>query len=202
MSKLKICGLMSGQDSAYANAVCPDFAGMILSSGFRRSISWDTAVEIREKLNQEIPLVGVFVNAELDDIQKYTDSQIIQYIQLHGQEDAAYISAVQKATGLPVIKAFQVKSAENIQQAESCNADMVLLDSGTGSGKQFDWSLLSAVKRTYFLAGGLSPENAAQVLEHYQPFALDVSSGVETDGKKDFQKMKDMAETVRAWRKQ
>ena len=88
-------------------------------------------------------------------------------------------------TGKPVIKAFRIKTKEDALKAEKSPADMILLDAGAGDGRTFDWSLIgSAVKRPYFLAGGLDPSNAGAAIEALDPWGLDVSSGIESEGKK------------------
>ena len=197
MTKIKICGLMSAQDARFANEVRPDFAGMILSAGFRRSVSAETAAAIRAALDPQIPAVGVFVDAPAADIAAFVTSGIIQIVQLHGHEDAAYLAALRQMTDVPVWQAFRIRNAEDVRQAEQSAADTVLLDSGTGTGKAFDWSLLSGITRPYFLAGGLNPENAADAVGTLHPAGVDVSSGVETDGRKDFQKMRAFVRAVR-----
>ena len=197
MTKIKICGLMSAQDARFADEVRPDFAGMILSSGFRRSVSAETAAAIRAALDPQIPAVGVFVDAPAADIAAFVTSGIIQIVQLHGHEDAAYLAALRQMTDVPVWQAFRIRNAEDVRQAEQSAADTVLLDSGTGTGKAFDWSLLSGITRPYFLAGGLNPENAADAVGTLHPAGVDVSSGVETDGRKDFQKMRAFVRAVR-----
>lgn len=197
MTKIKICGLMSAQDAQYANAVRPDLAGMILSQGFRRTVSAETAREIRTALDSGIPAVGVFVNAQIPEIAAFAARGIIQLVQLHGKEDAAYIRGLRMICDLPVIQAFKIASQADIELAAQSDADIVLLDSGTGTGKPFDHSLLAGFPRPYFLAGGLSPENAAALIAQHQPYGADVSSGVETDGKKDLAKMQAFADAVR-----
>lgn len=197
MTKVKICGLMSAQDAQYANAVSPDLAGMILTKGFRRTVSAETAREIRNALESSIPAVGVFVNAQIPEIAAYVERGIIQLVQLHGKEDAAYIRDLRMICTVPIIQAFKIASQADVKRAEQSDADIVLLDSGTGTGKPFDHSLLEGFARPYFLAGGLSPENAAALITQHQPYGVDVSSGVETDGKKDFAKMQAFVNAVR-----
>lgn len=197
MTKIKICGLMSAQDAQYANEVMPDLAGMILSKGFRRSISAETAREIRAALENRIPAVGVFVNAQIPEISAFASRGIIQLVQLHGKEDNAFIRDLRTICKLPVIQAFRVASPADLRLAERSDADIVLLDSGTGTGKPFDHALLGGFSHPYFLAGGLSPENAAAVIAQHSPYGVDVSSGVETDGRKDSAKMRAFADAVR-----
>ena len=197
MTKIKICGLMSAQDALYLNAVHPDYAGMILTPGFRRSVTQKTAGEIRSALVPEIPLTGVFVNADIAEITAYLQNSIIQLVQLHGHEDAAYIAALREQTDARIIQACRIRNPEDVERAEQSAADIILLDSGTGTGKTFDWSLLSGIQRPFFLAGGLNPENAAEAIHSLHPAGADVSSGVETDGRKDPAKICAFVRTVR-----
>ena len=197
MTKIKICGLMTPQDAAFVNAVQPDFAGMILSPGFRRTVTRETAAAIRKALDAAIPAVGVFVDADPADIAAYVNSGIIQTVQLHGHEDAAYIEKLRQMTDAHIFQAFRIRSAADVQQAEQSAADMILLDSGTGTGKVFDWSLLSDIRRPYLLAGGLHPGNVAEAVAALHPAGVDVSSGVETDGRKDFAKIQAFVRAVR-----
>ena len=197
MTKIKICGLMTPQDAAFVNAVQPDFAGMILSPGFRRTVTRETAAAIREALDTAIPAVGVFVDADPADIAAYVNSGIIQTVQLHGHEDAAYIEKLRQMTDAQIFQAFRIRSAADVQQAEQSAADMILLDSGTGTGRVFDWSLLSDIRRPYLLAGGLHPGNVAEAVAALHSAGVDVSSGVETDGRKDFAKIQAFVRAVR-----
>lgn len=197
MTKIKICGLMSPADAQSVNDAHPDYAGMILSPGFRRTVTQETAAAIRSALDPAIPAVGVFVNAEPAEIAAYLERGIIQLVQLHGNEDAAYIAALRQMTDAQIFQAFRIRSAADVQQAEQSAADMILLDSGTGTGKVFDWTLLSGITRPYLLAGGLNPENAAEAVGTLQPAGVDVSSGVETDGRKDPEKIRAFVQAVR-----
>lgn len=197
MTKIKLCGLMRPQDAEAVNAVHSDLAGMILSPGFRRSVTAETAGRIRKTLADSIPAVGVFVNAQIAEITAFAERGIIQLVQLHGDEDAAYIRNLRMVCTLPVIRAYQIHSAEDVQQAARSDADIVLLDSGTGSGRAFDHSLLRDFPRPFFLAGGLTPETAAEAIERYKPYGVDTSSGIETGGIKDIAKMRAFCAAVR-----
>ena len=173
MTKVKFCGLTRDEDIDAANRLTPDFAGLVFAEKSRRYVSPERAREIREKLDRRIKTVGVFVNADISFI--------------HGGEDDAYIRKLKKVIDRPVIKAFRIDSETDILRAGASAADMVLLDSGTG--KRIDWYLADMMTRPYFLAGGLTPENAGDAVMTLHPFALDVSSGIETDGHKDEEKM-------------
>jgi len=198
MTKIKICGLMSAKDAEYANEAKPDWAGMILAPRRRRTVSCETAKEIRQKLDRSIPLVGVFVNADITEIAELAENHIIQYVQLHGQETAEYIRELRVLCKLPIIQAFSIRCAEDLQAAEQSPADIILLDNGNGGTDQcFDHTLLSGFSRPYLLAGGITPENSAEIIANCHPYGLDTSSGVETDGRKDPEKMRKIVMAVR-----
>jgi len=198
MTFVKLCGLRSWRDAQAFNESGADLAGMILSSGFRRSITSGSARGIRQALRDEIPLCGVFVNAEIGRIVSYTEQGLIDVIQLHGQESNEYIDTVRVHCPLQkIIKAVVVKSAADIELANNSHADLVLLDGGTGQGNGFDYSLIEGMRRPYVLAGGLDSKNVAQVIRRLHPYGVDTSSGVETDGKKDPKKMAAFVNAVR-----
>ena len=130
----------------------------------------------------------MFVDEAPEIVADLLNSGIIDLAQLHGGEDEAYIQGLRQLTDQPIIKAFQIKSRHDLAEAEACTADHILLDSGAGTGNVFDWSVLRDVKRPYFLAGGLSPDNVGDAVRLLHPYAVDVSSGIETDGRKDEEK--------------
>lgn len=196
MTRVKLCGLRSEADVRAVLELRPDYAGFILSSGFRRSVG---AAEFRMLSamleGSGIARVGVFVNEPLTSLAAL--AEFTDFIQLHGSEDDEYILKVRELTGKPVIKAFTVKSAGDIAEAERSPADFVLLDSGTGTGSAFDHSLICGIRRDYFLAGGLAPENVGNAIDRFEPFAVDASSSLETDGIKDKAKMAAFTSAVR-----
>ena len=197
MTAVKLCGLTSPEDVRAVLTVKPDYAGMVLSAGFRRTVEYERFAEMSALLEGSgIKRVGVFVNEPEDSIcERFADKLAV--IQLHGCEDNDYIRRIQARTGKPVIKAFTVKSAEDIAAAGESAADFVLLDSGTGTGTSFDHSLISDIERPFFLAGGLNPDNVAEAVKRFAPFAVDTSSGIETCGKKDIKKMAAFVNAVR-----
>jgi len=196
MTRVKLCGLRSEADVRAVLELRPDYAGFILSSGFRRSVG---AAEFRMLSamleGSGIARVGVFVNEPLTSLAAL--AEFTDFLQLHGSEDDEYILKVRELTGKPVIKAFTVKSAGDITEAERSPADFVLLDSGTGTGSTFDHSLICGIRRDYFLAGGLAPENVGKAIDRFEPFAVDASSSLETDGIKDKAKMAAFTNAVR-----
>ena len=195
-TKIKICGLFRPQDIEYANQARPDYAGFILAPGFRRSIGKAQAVEFRRGLDAGIPAVGVFVDAPCEEILSYLKEGIIQMAQLHGNETEEDIRYIRASSGMPVVKAVKVKNRNDVEAWLDSEADYLLFDAGTGSGKTFDWNLLADEDREYFLAGGLNAGNLAQALA-LQPYAVDLSSGVETDGVKNLEKMRAAVNLVR-----
>lgn len=198
--KVKFCGLKRPCDIAWANELHPDYAGFVFA-GQKRRVSDDQAAALRKELDPSIQAVGVFVDDSLEHMGKLVAAGTIQIVQLHGQEDDAMIDAVRQSLQVPVIKAFSIASQDDVRKAEQSRADYILLDHGAGgTGDCFDWALLGQLNRPYFLAGGLNPDNAVQAAA-FHPYALDVSSGIETDGVKDKEKMKLFMARVRAYRR-
>ena len=203
--KIKICGLRRPEDIAYANESAPDFVGFILSSGFRRSIDEEMARQLKAKLNPGIPAIGVFVNDSPERIAQLLEEGVIDAAQLHGQESEEDIMYIKAATGKPVIKAIKVENRYAVEAWLDTAADYLLLDSGTGTGKTFDWTILDELLADYggelpkqfFLAGGLNADNLHEAATRWRPYAVDLSSSVETDGTKDLSKMLMAVQIVR-----
>lgn len=200
-------------DIEYANRIKPDFVGFIFANT-RRKISAAQAKQFREALDAEIPAVGVFVNEDISVITSLVQNGCIDMIQLHGEEDADYIRRLREICDVPVIKAVKVQMVEQIRQAAALPVDYLLLDTYRkgvlgGTGEAFDWELLREAKivagdtaegelfgKPYFLAGGLHAGNLREAAA-LGSYGLDVSSGIETDGSKDFTKMVEVMELVR-----
>ena len=195
--KNKICGLRRQCDIDYVNLYKPDYVGFILSKPFRRYIAPENAAQLISQLNGKITSVGVFVDEPIEYVVAAAKAAKIGIIQLHGSEDDVYIKSIKEAVNLPIIKAFKVQSEYDIAAAKVSTADYVLLDSGTGTGVSFDWSLISDIGREFFLAGGINSDNAASAIEKHHPYVLDISSGVETDGVKDKAKIETLIAAVR-----
>ncbi len=200
MSKIKICGLSRPEDVAFVNEAKPDYAGFVIQVPKSiRNVSVQTLYRLRKQLREEIPAVGVFVNAPLDLVVNLCRDKILSYVQLHGQENGEYIKRLKEQTEVPVIQAFSISSREDVQKAAASQADYPLLDHGRGgTGESFDWSLISHMERPYFLAGGLTSKNVGEAIETLHPFAVDMSSSVETDGKKDYEKIMAAVAAVRS----
>lgn len=197
MTKIKLCGLTRHCDIEYANKLLPEYIGFVFAPKSSRYISCEYASELRQKLDSRITPVGVFVNEEIEVIAKLVKSNIIDAVQLHGNEDEKYIADLQKNVDCIIIKAFRIEQAADINSADSCCADYVLLDSGGGTGKTFDHSLIQNISRPYFLAGGLTPENIGTAINKLHPYAVDASSSLETNGFKDINKMTAFVKAVR-----
>ena len=197
MTKIKFCGLKRKADIEAANALKPDYIGFVFAKDSPRYISPENAAVLKSRLSPEISAVGVFVNERPESIASLLNDGVIDLAQLHGDEDEAYISWLKVLTGKPVIKAFRITSTSEAMEASASSADMILLDSGTGSGRTFNWQLIKGLRRPYFLAGGLDPVNAGDAVRLLNPWAVDVSSGIETDGLKDIKKMAAFAAAVR-----
>ena len=197
MTKIKMCGLSRTEDLEAANAIKPDYIGFVFAEISKRRVSALEASKLKSKLNPEIKAVGVFLDDKLDFVASMLNLGIVDVVQLHGSEDEEYIEKVRKITNKPIIKAFIIRSKEDVERAEKSTADYILLDGGKGEGKAFDWSLLKDIKRPYFLAGGLNPVNVSDAVKALKPYAVDVSTGIETDGVKDREKMTAFAGAVR-----
>jgi phosphoribosylanthranilate isomerase len=199
MSKIKICGLSRPQDIDYVNEAQPDFCGFIVNvPKSRRNVSPDTLRSLRKSLRPEVLPVGVFVNEDPETIVSLVLDGTLALVQLHGQEDEAYIAALREKISVPIIKAFRVDTRQDVENAQTSSADYILLDNGSGgTGQVFDWSLLQSAARPYILAGGLGPDNLASAVQALHPFAVDLSSGVETDGFKDREKILAAVRAVR-----
>ncbi len=197
MIKIKMCGLSRLCDIDYVNEVKPEFAGFVFAEKSRRYVTPEKALELRRKLDGKIIPVGVFVNSDIIFVSELVKSGTIDIVQLHGTEDNQYIENLRKIVDVPIIQAFQIEKAEDIQKAENSHAEYVLLDSGKGSGKTFNHSLVKNINRPYFLAGGLTPENVRDIADRLKPYAVDASSSLETDGYKDINKMRAFADALR-----
>lgn len=191
MTKIKICGLYRPEDVRYVNEIKPDFAGFVIEfPRSHRNVSSRRAHELCLRLSRDIVPVGVFVDCPIDTVADLYFSGTVKIAQLHGDEDEEYISALRRAApGCAVWKAFHIRTPRDILEAERSSADLVLLDNGQGTGESFDWSLLSSVRRDYILAGGLTPETIPEAVRTLRPWAVDLSSGVETDKIKDRSKI-------------
>ena len=213
MVKIKICGMRRSEDIEMANRYKPDYIGFVFADSPRK-VSYDQAKELSELLSDEIVPVGVFVNEHMKLIVDLFRDGIIEMAQLHGDEDEKYIRNLKdksiEETGkqIPVINAIEIKDGDDYNDEllkwRDSASDYFILDSGKGSGKTFDWSLIDKesefFKNSIFLAGGLNSENLALAMEEFNPFAVDLSSSVETDGFKDEEKIEEIIEIMENYR--
>ncbi|MEE0839748.1 MAG: phosphoribosylanthranilate isomerase [Acutalibacteraceae bacterium] len=197
MTKIKLCGLSRPCDIGAANELKPDYIGFVFAPKSKRYVTPEKAMELKQMLLPEIQSVGVFVNEKPETVVKLLQDGTIDIAQLHGAEDEEYIIQLRQLTDKPIIKAFRIETASDIEKALQSTADYLLLDSGAGTGTVFDWKLIQNIKRPYFLAGGLDADNAAEAVNTLRPYALDVSSGIETSGLKDKSKMAAFVSAVR-----
>ena len=201
MTQIKFCGLTRPEDVAAANAIEPEYIGFVFAPQSRRYASPEQAKALKARLDPTIKAVGVFVNEAPEAVARLLNENVIDIAQLHGQEDAAYIARLRRLTEKPLWQAFRVEDAASLAAAAKSTADKVLLDSGTGgTGTSFNWKLLQGFPRLYILAGGLDVVNVAAAIARLHPAGVDVSSGIETNGKKDPAKMTAFAAAVRAER--
>lgn len=188
--KIKLCGLTRSCDIEAVNELQPDYIGFVFAKKSRRYVSPEKAEELKAMLAPGIQAVGVFVNEEPEQIVSLLEAGTIDVAQLHGQEGEREIRRLRELTDHPLIQAFRIDTEQDVERANASTADYVLLDSGAGgTGTVFDWDLLQAIRRPYFLAGGLDSENLGTVKAKLNPYGIDVSSGIETDGYKDKEKM-------------
>ena len=197
MTEVKFCGNRTLGDIGFVNEVRPDYAGFILAKGFRRTVDDAAAEKLAEAVRPGISRVGVFVDDAPERVARFLNEGIVDIAQLHGSETEAYIARLREMTSGTVMKCFRPETAEDVRLALRSSADLVMLDGGHGSGKTFDWSLLGGMKRKYFLAGGLTPENVGDAVRRLRPLAVDTSSGTETEGKKDIRRMRMFMDAVR-----
>ena len=181
---IKICGLKRKEDIEYVNVLKPDLVGFVFAQS-KRQISIDTAIKLKSILNKDIKIVGVFRNDNINLIKKIVKLDIIDYIQLHGNENDEYILKIKNFCNLPIIKAYQ----------DSEYADYILYDNlEPGSGKECNWKVIN--DKQFFLAGGININNISKAIK-LNPYCIDISSGVEVNGNKDFNKMKELIDRIR-----
>lgn len=207
MVRIKICGLSRPEDIEYVNEARPDYCGFIIQvPASRRNVTAEQLRRFRERLSDRILSVGVFVNADPALPEALLKDGVIDIAQLHGQENERYVKQLREKTGKTAIKAFPVAAQGDLERAFSSCADMVLLDHGKGgTGETFDWAVLEKYRaggkepeKPFFLAGGLEPDNISEAVRRCRPFGVDLSSAVETDGKKDREKIMAAVAAVRS----
>jgi len=185
MTKIKLCGLSRQCDIELANGLKPEYIGFVFFKKSHRYITPERAKKLKKLLDASIKAVGVFINEAPEAVSELLNDGVIDIAQLHGGEDEDYIKRLRLLTDKPIIKAFRITHEEDVRYVNQSTADHVLLDSGAGTGRVFNWGLIESVDRPYFLAGGLDADNVNEAVRTLHPYAVDVSSGIETDGIKD-----------------
>lgn len=196
MTKIKLCGIKCEEDIKVVNEVLPDYIGFVFAGKSKRYISFDKAKKLKNQLDDRIKAVGVFVNDDIENIAYLVKNKIIDIVQLHGNEDESYINTLKTKINVPIIYAYQIKSKVDIKSINK-NTDFILLDAGAGCGETFDETLLEGFDNEYFLAGGLSIDNIKEKIMKLHPYGVDVSSGIETEGKKDAAEIRKFVSLVR-----
>jgi phosphoribosylanthranilate isomerase len=212
---VKLCGLRCEEDMDAALEAGADAVGMVVDvPGARRSISPAHAAGLVKhlrlhagELHRKPPkTVGVFVDEPIERVVDIAREARLDAVQLHGREDEDYVMRLRSRLehgdasvwSVGIVQAFQVHDTSDVNRARGGAADLVLLDAGAGAGVAFDWALARDFGRPFILAGGLNPGNVAEAVHAVRPLAVDMSSGVETDGVKDPSKMRAAVAAVRA----
>lgn len=198
MVKIKICGLKRLEDIEIVNKYKPDYVGFVFADS-KRKVSQELASEMKKNLDSDIITVGVFVDADSNEIIELFNSGIIDVAQLHGSESEDYIRNLKERTNyeLKVINAIEMSDEKDLLEYDNSIADYLLFDSGKGSGKTFDWSLIrDDLDKEFFLAGGIDIFNVGEAIDNFNPYAIDLSSSLETDGFKDENKIKEIMEVI------
>lgn len=201
---IKICGLFRDEDIDYANEARPNYIGFVFAKSTRQ-VSAALAQYLRFRLANDIIPVGVFVNAPIPFIVELYHNGVISIAQLHGSEDESYITKLKtlsetsiRQKRIPAIKVIKSILPDSEANNIPANADYLLVDSGAGSGKTFNWDILKSIEfgKPWFLAGGIDGGNIKKAME-LNPFAIDISSGAETDGIKDRKKILQLVSSVK-----
>ncbi|MDE7329195.1 MAG: phosphoribosylanthranilate isomerase [Clostridia bacterium] len=196
MTKIKFCGLSREQDIQAANQLLPDYIGFVFAKNSKRYVSEVQAAKLKSLLSPAIKAVGVFVDEKVEVVADLLNRGVIDIAQLHGNEDGSYVDRLKSLTDKKILQAFKINAKQDVLRAKSSGCDFVLLDGGSGDGKTFDYSLIKDFDRPFFLAGGLTADNLQSALS-LKPYAVDCSSGIETNGAKDPAKMADFIQTIR-----
>ena len=187
---VKFCGIQCSEDVQLINNALPTFCGFVVNvPTSTRSITAAEQAHLAQQLAPNVYAVGVLVDEPLANAVELARSGHFDALQLHGNEDANYLIELRKYTNIPLIQAFRVTNGCNFSTIEHSPADMVLLDSGSGSGKPFDWDLIPDLQRPFLLAGGLASHNIIPAIQRARPWGVDISSGIEQNGRKNADKI-------------
>ncbi len=196
MTKIKICGIRRFEDIAYLNELQPDYCGFVFAKSKRR-VDVEQVSHLIKKLSADIKKVGVFVDEKPQKVIGIAEKLKLQVIQLHGSENQGYIN---KLKGYEVWKALKISNLESIEEIVNYKCEKLILDNSmAGSGQSFKWEFVQQKVEgsLIMLAGGLTSENVQQGIMQLNPYGVDVSSGVETQGFKDYRKIKEFIQKVR-----
>ena len=207
MTKIKICGLKSLEDVAIVNEVMPEYVGFVFAKS-KRKVSKELALQMRVALHPKIQVVGVFVKEPMEHIVDLCQEQIIDLVQLHGEETLEYVQELRRKIKQPIIYAKRLaqtgerSKGDLPQELERFPTDYLLFDTYVkdvygGSGKLIDYEGVPKLRKPFFLAGGLTEETVVKAIVSVKPYCVDVSSGVETDGRKDCEKIIRFVQQVR-----
>lgn len=200
MVEIKVCGLKREEDIKYVNELKPDYVGFIFAKS-SREITLEWGKNLVKKLDKNIKTVGVFVDKEISEVEKIASNLKLDVLQFHGKEDNEYMSYFKD---YEVWKALGVNNKEDLKEINKYNAYGILLDSKVlgrigGTGESFNWNIISNFKidKKLILAGGLNSNNVKEGISKINPNIVDVSSGVEIEGFKDFDKIKEFIKKAR-----
>ena len=208
--KVKMCGISKVETIPAIVDAKPDYMGLVFAPS-KRQVTVEQAKILIEELHKQcinhydikvVKTVGVFVNETLDNLVRIADTANLDAVQLHGDEDEAFIQSLKERTNVEVWKAVQIRSAADAEAWIDSSADMLLFDAyhkdeRGGTGEVFDWSCLDEFERPFMLAGGIDSTNVARAIRRVRPYGIDISSGIETEGVKDNEKIKAFTNIVR-----
>ena len=216
--KVKMCGISKVETIPAVVEAKPDYMGLVFAPS-KRQVTVDQAKTLVEELHKECALkygsdtehdkndtiktVGVFVNETVDNLVTIANEANLDAVQLHGDEDEAFIQSLKERTNVEVWKAVQIRSAADVEEWIDSSADMLLFDTyhkdeRGGTGEVFDWSSLDAFERPFMLAGGIDSTNVARAIRTVRPYGIDISSGIETNGVKDDEKITAFTKIVKS----
>ncbi|MDO4182022.1 MAG: phosphoribosylanthranilate isomerase [Coriobacteriia bacterium] len=184
--RIKCCGMFRPEDIVAVNAALPDYCGFVVNfPKSHRSVTPQQCAALKAQLDPAVKAVGVFVDEDPQVVAALVNKGVLHVVQLHGHETADYMQQLRGLCKAPLIKAYKIRNAADVQEANASTADMVLLDNGYGTGEQFDWSQAAGIQRPFMLAGGLTCENLAAAIDALHPWGVDLSSGLELNKVKD-----------------
>ena len=209
--KVKMCGISKVETIPAIVDAKPDYMGLVFAPS-KRQVTVEQAKILIEELHKQcinhydtkvVKTVGVFVNETLDNLVRIADTANLDAVQLHGDEDEAFIQSLKERTNVEVWKAIQIRTAADTEKWIDSSAEMLLFDAyhkdeRGGTGEVFDWSSLDAFERPFMLAGGIDSTNVARAIRTVRPYGIDISSGIETNGMKDDKKITAFTKIVKS----